>query len=74
MTAMTTRIIPARPYLAPPTAMEKLLLSSARLLEASAHRRMARRQQVAERVAEGFDPVERRRGYAVDAYRSSSLR
>lgn len=69
MTAMTTRAIPTRPYLAPPTFGERMLLTTARLLEASAHRRMARRQQLAERIAAGFDPVERRRAYDADAAR-----
>ena len=74
MTAMTTRAIPARPYLAPPTAVERMLLAGARLLEASAHRRMSRRQQIAERVAAGFDPLEQRRAYDADAARLHFLR
>ncbi|QAY61444.1 hypothetical protein ET475_16710 [Microbacterium protaetiae] len=74
MTAMTTRGIPARAYLAPPTAVERMLLTGARLLEASAHRRMLRRQQLAERIAEGFDPVEQRRAYDLDAARHSFYR
>jgi len=74
MTAMTTRAIPARPYLAPPTTIERMLLSVAHAFEASAHRRMARRQQLAERLAVGVDPVERRRGYAADAARATLYR
>ncbi|UUT35278.1 hypothetical protein [Microbacterium elymi] len=74
MTGMTTRAVPARPYLAPPTVVERMLLSGAHLLEASAHRRMARRQQSAERIAQGFDPVAQRRAYGADAARSSLYR
>jgi len=74
MTAMTTRAISARPYLAPPTLVERMLLAGARALEASAHRRMARRQQLAERIAEGFDPVRQRQVYITDAVRHSYYR
>jgi hypothetical protein len=74
MTAMTTRAIPTRPYLVPPTMVERMLLTGARALEASALRRMARRQQIAERIAAGFDPIEQRRTHVVDAARRSTLR
>ena len=69
MTAMTTQALPVRPYLAPPTFVERMLLSGARALEASALRRMARRQLDARRAVDGFDPVEQRRAHMADAYR-----
>jgi len=69
MTAMTTRALPAQPYLAPPTPLERVLLAAAHALEASAHRRMARRRLLAQRILDGFDPVEQRRAHIVDAYR-----
>ncbi len=75
MTAMTTRTVPARQWFAPPTVTERMLLAAAHALEASAHRRMARRQALAERIAAGaVDPDEQRRAHAVDAYRRTSLR
>jgi hypothetical protein len=69
MTALATRAHPARPYLAPPTLLERTLLAAARALEASAHRRMASRQQQAQRILDGFDPLEQRRAHIVEAYR-----
>lgn len=75
MTAMTTRAVPVRPLFATPTVAERVMLAAATALEATAHRRMIRRQALAERIAAGgLDPVERRREHMLDAYRRLNLR
>ncbi|WEG10314.1 hypothetical protein PU630_07130 [Microbacterium horticulturae] len=74
MTAMTTRAVPARAMFAPPTFTERMLLAGARAMEAFAHRRMSRRQQLAERIAAGRNPYAERPMPEVDSYRMSTFR
>jgi hypothetical protein len=72
MTALSTRTIATRPLLAPPTALERLLLSAGDALQRLVLRRIGRRQALASGLR--VDPAAAREEHVVAAWRSRSLR